>query len=144
MTRKKDFAAIAKAVHDSNPLPSNIEDDVSLCSYVSRTQGVELTLREADKVREALNKLEEEEDRLGESIPTHVVIDCKDAAEADFNKIVTFPATTEGRAAAEALFKAWVEETMDPDDPFDDAQIDAFIADGKCEIGEGYIAIHST
>ncbi len=42
----KNIKKIAQELLDSDPKGSQIEDDVSLCEYVSKTQGIELTLKE--------------------------------------------------------------------------------------------------
>lgn len=53
----KNIKKIAQELLDSDPKGSQIEDDVSLCEYVSKTQGIELTLKEAERVRVEYERL---------------------------------------------------------------------------------------
>lgn len=54
MKRTKTLQKIAEQVRNDNPNLDDVEDGISLCEYVSRTQGVELTLEEADGVQKHL------------------------------------------------------------------------------------------
>jgi hypothetical protein len=143
--RLREIAAELHKVKDSLP-GSTLEDSISLCSYVARQFGDELTLDEVSQVEDFMYQLENADKLAAASIKAITVIDCTDAENFEVQHARSFNDDPEGEAAARATFGEWVHDAQaEGEDKLPDRELDQLFAVGKYEVGEGYIAvIHST
>lgn len=71
-----------------------------------------------------------------------LVIDCKVATDPQFEQIKAFSDDKVGNAAAENLFREWVQAASP--EPISKEDMDTLLDNGLYEVGEGYIAITHT
>lgn len=77
------------------------------------------------------------------NLATVNVIDIKNAADSAIQSMESFPDNTEGCKAAQTLFAEWVRQAKG-DEEVSEADMETYIEQGMCEIGEGAILlVHS-
>lgn len=158
---KPDFTKLATdTFNDTRGKPALVEDDVSLCQYISRQYGVELTLKQAEQVRAEMDRIEHEEAMAENKVSVVVVMDCRTADPFNPNNVIAFKDTIRGKQLAEEFFREWVNDARDGqeddnevdettgrddiDNPPDTFDMDQVVSDGLYEIGEGFIAMFET
>lgn len=143
MANRIDYNDLAAKLLDKRPRWTLIEDDVSLCSYVSRELGVELTVGQAGKLRKLYEPMEEEAAEKEEKVSCVIVLDCKEADPFNPVHVKAYRDTPRGRKLAEETFREWVEEATG-DDKLSDSEIKSIVDSGLFEVGEGFIALVNT
>jgi hypothetical protein len=117
-----------------------------------------LTKQDFTSVRAKLIELQAAHDEKEHSADVVVVMDCRTASPFNPNHVKAYKNTPTGKKLAEATFREWVEsvrddtESLDDDEATGDPEIDAdtkfdmdaVVADGVYEIGEGFIAMFET
>jgi hypothetical protein len=150
MKSDKQLLEIAETIIRSNPAPSMIEDGISICSYVARTLGIELTIAEVDKVEkfmDELNETNEQRERFAKmAIDAIVIVDCSDENSMSINTVKVFPNNAFGIEAANATFAEWVNEVRgdNEDEPLSKEEMQQAIDDGIYRIGSGFIMMISS
>lgn len=121
-----------------------VEDDVSLCDFIRREYGYNLTLKRVEDVRKVMDELEAAEDEKENKVNVIVVLDCRSASPFEPNHVRAYKDTPKGRELAEKVFREWVEDARGDRDEEDDKDesfdLDAVVDEGYYEMGEGFIA----
>ena len=109
---------------------------VALAEYCGTISTLDLTTEEIEFMLEVIDS------RLGQkpvqAIKAITVIDCRDARNFILQSVKTYPATPEGRKAAEATFREWADWGYPK---FTDEEWASVLEDRKCESGDGFFAM---
>lgn len=146
----KQLREIAETIIRNDPAPSMIEDGIAICSYVSRTLSVELTVAEVDKVEKFMDEIfeiNERRDRIAKmAIDAIVIIDCSDERTMSINSVRVFTNNAFGIEAAHATFADWVNEARgdNENEPLSDEEMQAAIDAGIYHMGGGFIMMVSS
>jgi uncharacterized protein with NAD-binding domain and iron-sulfur cluster len=141
--RRTNFEIATNVFNEARGKPALIEDDVSLCSFILKLEGIDITLKRAEKIREEMVNIEHDEAVEDNKADVVVVLDCRTASPFNPEHVKAFKNNSRGRELAEETFREWVKE-QDVNDEMTDTQMDAIVNDGVYELGEGFIAMIET
>ena len=115
---------------------------MSLCAFIKKEYSIDLTLEQAEKVRELIDEMESAEAEEDNKVDVVIVLDCRTSDPFNPVHVKAYKKTERGMELAKETFLEWIESVAER--KLTEKEKSEVVSEGLYEVGEGFIAMMNT